>query len=90
MLLAASREKEDGTEELELVSIQGAMPGRRILLQKNEDEMRDVNELKEISADVFFSVPLKATDGVVNVEGLALMLDGEEVRLCNIKEGSVG
>lgn len=90
MLLAASREKEDGSEELELVSIQGAMPGRRILLQKNEDEMRDVNELKEISADVFFSVPLKATDGVVNVEGLALMLDGEEVRLCNIKEGSVG
>ena len=90
MLLAASYEKSDGTEELELVSIPNTPVGCRIMLKGYEDRMNTCEQIKEINADIFFSVPIKASNGVVNVEGIPLVLDENEVRLNIIKEGSVG
>ena len=90
MLLAASYEKDDGTEELELVSIANARVGQRVMLKGYEERMGCCEEIKEINADLFFSVPMKATDALVTVEGVPLIFDGKEVKLSYIKEGSVG
>ncbi len=85
MLLAASFEK-DGEEILELVSVPDVPPGVRVGLKGYEVS----SENKMISADTFFSVPIKACDFIVNIEGVPLCVNGDEIRLKVVKEGEVG
>ena len=87
MLLAASFEK-DGKEILELVSVQDAPSGIKLGLKGYESE--ENAEEKMISADTFFSVPIKANNFIVNIEGAPLVVDGKEIVLKVVKEGEVG
>ena len=88
MLLAASFEKDDGSEVLELVSLESAPTGIRLGLKGYEMPLIDSD--KQINADLFFSVPIKAKDGLVQIDGVPLVMNGEEVRLKVVKEGDVG
>ena len=88
MLLAASYEKEDGTEVLELVSPSDADVGARLTL-KGYDEPSDQEE-KMISADTFFSVPIKAVSGIVQIEDVPLLANGKEIKLSVVLNGDVG
>ena len=88
MLLAASYEKEDGTEVLELVSPSDAIVGSRLTLKGYDEPSSD--DVKMINADVFFSVPIKAVSGLVQIEGVPLLASGKEIKLSVVLNGDVG
>lgn len=88
MLLAASYEKEDGSEVLELVSVSDAKVGTRLTLKGYDEPINE--EMKMINADVFFSVPIKVSSGVVNVEGVPLLVEGKEIEMSVVLNGDVG
>ena len=88
MLLAASYEKEDGSEVLELVSIPDARVGERLTLKGYDEPSNE--ETKMINADVFFSVPIKVTSGMVNIDGVPLLANGKEIVLSVVLNGDVG
>ena len=88
MLLAASYEKEDGSEVLELVSASDAKVGTRLTLKGYDEPINE--EMKMINADVFFSVPIKVSSGVVNVEGVPLLVEGKEIEMSVVLNGDVG
>ena len=88
MLLAASYEKEDGSEVLELVSIPDARVGERLTLKGYDEPSNE--ETKMINADVFFSVPIKVSSGVVNIEGVPLLANGKEIVLSVVLNGDIG
>ena len=88
MLLAASYEKEDGIEVLELVSPSDAIVGSRLTLKGYDEPSSD--DVKMINADVFFSVPIKAVSGLVQIEGVPLLASGKEIKLSVVLNGDVG
>ena len=88
MLLAASYEKEDGDEVLELVSAPNASVGTRLTLKGYEESFND--DAKMISADTFFSVPIKVVSGIVQIEGVPLLVDGKEIEAKIVFNGDVG
>lgn len=88
MLLAASYEKEDGDEVLELVSAPNASVGTRLTLKGHEESFND--DAKMISADTFFSVPIKVVSGIVQIEGVPLLVDGKEIEAKIVLNGDVG
>ncbi len=88
MLLAASLEREDGTEVLELVSPSDAIVGSRLTLKGYDEPSSD--DVKMINADVFFSVPIKAVSGLVQIEGVPLLASGKEIKLSVVLNGDVG
>lgn len=88
MLLAASYEKEDGDEVLELVSAPNASVGTRLILKGYEESFND--DAKMISADTFFSVPIKVVSGIVQIEGVPLLVDGKEIEAKIVLNGDVG
>lgn len=88
MLLAASYEKEDGSEVLELVSVSDAKVGTRLTLKGYDEPINE--EMKMINADVFFSVRIKVSSGVVNVEGVPLLVEGKEIEMSVVLNGDVG
>lgn len=88
MLLAASYEKEDGSEVLELVSAFDAKVGTRLTLKGYDEPINE--EMKMINADVFFSVPIKVSSGVVTVEGVPLLVEGKEIEMSVVLNGDVG
>ena len=88
MLLAASYEKEDGDEVLELVSAPNASVGTRLTLKGYEESFND--DAKMISADTFFSVPIKVVSGIVQIEGVPLLVDGKEIEAQIVLNGDVG
>jgi len=88
MLLAASYEKEDGDEVLELVSAPNASVGTRLTLKGYEESFN--NDAKMISADTFFSVPIKVVSGIVQIEGVPLLVDGKEIEAKIVLNGDVG
>ena len=88
MLLAASYEKEDGDEVLELVSAPNASVGTRLTLKGYEESFND--DAKMISADTFFSVPIKVVSGIVQIEGVPLLVDGKEIEAKIVLNGDVG
>ena len=88
MLLAASYEKENGIEVLELVSPSDAIVGSRLTLKGYDEPSSD--DVKMINADVFFSVPIKAVSGLVQIEGVPLLASGKEIKLSVVLNGDVG
>ncbi len=88
MLLAASYEKEDGDEVLELVSAPNASVGTRLTLKGYEESFND--DAKMISADTFFSVPIRVVSGIVQIEGVPLLVDGKEIEAKIVLNGDVG
>ncbi|MGP1439476.1 MAG: methionine--tRNA ligase [Treponema sp.] len=88
MLLAASYEKEDGTEVLELVSPSDSKVGERLTLKGYDAPSNE--DVKMISADTFFSVPIKVVSGVVQIEDVPLLAGGKEIKLSVVLNGDVG
>ncbi len=88
MLLAASYEKEDGSEVLELVCSPNADVGKRLTLKGYDEPSSE--DVKIINADVFFSVPIKVSSGVVQIEGVPLLVEGKEIEMHVVRNGDVG
>ncbi len=95
MLLAAEeavqeddQKSGDGDERsIEVIFADQVEPGTRI---NPAGKSLPPEELKRISIDTFFSVPLGVKAGVVNVDGLALEAAGQPITTSRINEGSVG
>ena len=88
MLLAASYEKEDGSEVLELVCSPEADVGKRLTLKGYDEPSSE--DVKIINADVFFSVPIKVSSGIVQIEGVPLLVEGKEIEMHVVRNGDVG
>ena len=88
MLLAASCEKEDSSEKLELVCAPFAKVGERVTL-KGYEEPSD-KDVKMINADTFFSVPIKVSSGILQIEGVPLLVEGKEIEMSVVLNGDVG
>lgn len=89
MLLVASSKK-DGEEDevLELLTPNNAPIGERVLLKGMEKGITE--EPKMLNADLFFSIPIKVTSFIANIEGSPLIVGDEEVKLDIVKEGNIG
>ena len=62
--------------------------GTRLTLKGYDEPINE--EMKMINADVFFSVPIKVSSGVVNVEGVPLLVEGKEIEMSVVLNGDVG
>ncbi|MBQ7158343.1 MAG: methionine--tRNA ligase [Treponema sp.] len=87
MLLAGDYTDADGKECVEVLDASWAAPGTKVVL-----EGADVNAVKktEISGDEFFSVPIEAKDGVVQIAGKKLLADGKAITTVNARNGEIG
>ena len=88
MLLVASYKKDDGDEVLELLNVGKASIGERVLLKGRKEHI--VEEPKELNADLFFSIPIRASSFIANIEGTPLIVGGGEIKLSIVKEGEIG
>jgi methionyl-tRNA synthetase len=87
MLLAASCETPDGREICDVLDAGTTPSGTRVTI---EGAVPPEEALKEIKADVFFSVPISVRDYAVNIEGKALLLDGVPIKTQTAANGTVG
>lgn len=87
MLLAGSFTNTDGTEILEVLDVSWAEPGTPILLQGGT--IPTTEKPDQISADVFFSVPLRIENGHMMVGDTLLVAAGKPVITTTITSGEV-
>ena len=86
-MLLAGDYKEGDKECVEVLDTGWAAPGTRVVL-----EGADVNASKkeQITGDEFFSVEIKAIDGVVQIGGKKLLADGKEVKTLKALNSEIG
>ena len=86
-MLLAGDYKEGDKECVEVLDAGWAAPGTRVVL-----EGADVNASKkeQITGDEFFSVEIKAIDGVVQIGGKKLLADGKEVKTLKALNSEIG
>lgn len=87
MLLAASAEGEDGTEQVEVLFADWAEPGDRVTVSGKQAPEGPV---KKFSANSFFAIPINAKESVVTVGETPLEVAGRPLRCEKISEGEVG
>jgi methionyl-tRNA synthetase len=85
MLLAASRRREDGPEQVEVLDAGDVPTGTRVELEGAGPG----NPPVEIDIDAFFTVPLRVRNYTVEAGGKALILKGAPVRTGVIAAGEV-
>ncbi|MDR0758536.1 MAG: methionine--tRNA ligase [Treponema sp.] len=85
MLLAASRKREDGSEQVEVLDAGDVPTGTRVELEGAGPG----NPPGEIVIDAFFTVPLLVRDYIVEAGGKALTLNGTPVHTRAIAAGEV-
>jgi len=86
MLLAASCKQADETEILEVLDVSWAAPGT-VIIPDGADPAAE--KPAEISADVFFSVPLRVEKNNLMVGNTVLKAAGLPVRTGNVADGEV-
>jgi methionyl-tRNA synthetase len=86
MLLAASCKQADETEILEVLDVSWAAPGT-VIIPDGADPAAE--KPAEISADVFFSVPLRVEKNNLMVGNTVLQAAGQPVRTGNVADGEV-
>ncbi|MFP4613581.1 MAG: methionine--tRNA ligase [Spirochaetaceae bacterium] len=86
MLLAASPEEGSGEDVVDVLFVDHASPGDRVLPRGVEAPAQDP---PEIDIEGFFSMPISVTDGVVTVGERPLEIDGREVRTEAVRSGTV-
>ncbi len=86
-MLLAGDYTADGKECVEVLDASWAQPGTKVILEGS-----DVNAQKkeEISVDDFFSVQIKAVDGVVQIAGKKLLADGKEIKTEKALNSDIG
>ena len=86
-MLLAGDYKEGDKECVEVLDAAWAAPGTRVVL-----EGADVNASKkeQITGDEFFSVEIKAIDGIVQIGGKKLLADGKEVKTLKALNSEIG
>ncbi|MDR2600960.1 MAG: methionine--tRNA ligase [Spirochaetaceae bacterium] len=89
MLIAASCKNADGSETVEVIDAGCAETGGRVYVE-GFPFAEDGAPLPEIDIDAFFSVPITVKDGLVNIEGAPLMLNGAPLRTKIVLNGEVG
>jgi methionyl-tRNA synthetase len=90
MLLAASDKTPDGTERVEVLFVDHAEPGERLVLEGDDAEAAQVEHLSRLKIDDFFEVPIKADAHEIKVGSKRLICAGEPVRSHDVKDGAVG
>ncbi|MDR2144647.1 MAG: methionine--tRNA ligase [Treponema sp.] len=91
MLLAAGDHNgtgpngESGAERCEVLDAAGVPTGTRVILEGEEA----AEAPGEISIDTFFSVPIRAVDGIVSSGGKALTLEGKPVKTSVVTNAEV-
>jgi methionyl-tRNA synthetase len=83
MLLAAEND-----DTVEVVFVEHANPGDRVVIEGNED--KEHAEKKEITIDEFFNIPIKVENHVLVVENKPLVARGKQVVSWQVKDGVVG
>jgi methionyl-tRNA synthetase len=97
MLLAAGDHNgPDGAERCEVLDAPGIATGTRVVLEGAAPETSGSDSgctegqaPAEITVDTFFSVPLRAVNGIACAVGRALTLDGKPVRTSVIVDGEI-
>ena len=90
MLLAASDKSADGEERVDVLFVDHAEPGERVVLEGDDAEAAQVERLSRLKIDDFFAVPIVAEAGEVKVGSTRLMVGGKAVRTRDVKDGTVG
>ena len=87
MLLAGDYKDADGKDSVEVLDVSWAAPGTKVVL-----EGADVAAAKktEITGDDFFSVQIKAVDGVVQIAGKKLLADGKPIIMQKAVNSEIG
>lgn len=86
MLLAASYTDGDGTEILEVLDASWAKPGTPVVPQ-GDDSL--IEKPEQISADVFFSVPLRIENNQMMVGNKILVTAGKPITSVTVSSGEV-
>lgn len=90
MLLAAS--SGEGEEEtVDVLFLEDALPGSRVLLEGQTENAGTDDKLKRLKIEQFFSVPIRAVNGEVRVGATRLLSSGgTPVRSARVSDGTVG
>jgi len=84
MLLAAEAKDEDGNEIVEVLFLDNAQPGERVLLQGDEAPEAEIGRLK------IDSIPIAVKDHTVHVGSTPLSCGGNTVKTEKVSDGEVG
>lgn len=85
MLLAASKDGPEGHEVVEVLDVPWAAPGTRIGPEGSYGEPP-----AEIDIDTFFSMPIRAEQGIVMVGSKPLLSEGRPLKTERVTDGHVG
>jgi len=86
-MLLAGDYKEDGKDCVEVLDVNWAKPGTKVILEGS-----DINKTKksEISGDEFFSVSINAVNGIVEIAGKKLLADGKPIKTFKALNSEIG
>jgi methionyl-tRNA synthetase len=87
MLLAAEPAEGGEREVVDVLFVDHASPGDRVVPEGVEPPRTDPSE---IDIESFFSMPITVQDGVVQVGGRDLVVAGEKVKSAKVETGKVG
>jgi methionyl-tRNA synthetase len=87
MLLAAEPEEKGEEEIVDVLFVDHATPGDRVLPEGVDAPDRTP---EEIDIESFFSMPISVEDGVVRVGGRDLEVAGQKVKAAKVASGKVG
>ncbi len=86
-MLLAGDYKEDGKDCVEVLDVNWAKPGTKVILEGS-----DINKTKksEISGDEFFSVSINAVNGIVEIAGKKFLADGKPIKTFKALNSEIG
>ena len=87
MLLAGDYKDADGKDCVEVLDVSWAAPGTKIVIEGADPKAA---KKAEITGDEFFSVQIKSVDGVVQIAGKPLMVDGKAVKTTKALNSDIG
>jgi methionyl-tRNA synthetase len=87
MLLAASVDGADGKEIVEVIDASWASPGTRLVLAGQNPELPAEDQ---IDVDAFFSVPIRAVGGKVQIGSKLLEADSRACVTLKVLDGNIG
>lgn len=90
MLLAASDTDADGNERVDVLFVDQVPAGTLVTLEGDDPDAPAPGDLPTIDIDTFFSLPIRAVDGVVRVGETLLVVGESPVRTSVVSDGSVG
>ncbi len=87
MLLAGDYKDKDGKDCVEVLDASWAEPGTKVILEGADE---NAAKKEEITGDEFFSVNIKAVEGIVEIAGKKLLAAGKEIKTVNAVNSEIG